>query len=159
MKNFIETIKAAIFWSKGWDILISLYNNIPMEKDAKPSKAFRILCGYVATLGLISIVSNIFPFTFNIYNSLNLFNSIIFMLYNVLPLVILFSLVGYMAVWLKNKSFSVAIAFFIQGIKFFFVASIVVGLLMLIGANELFVNNINIMDKKQFNAVSQKSYM
>ncbi|WP_375723493.1 hypothetical protein LXN10_13400 [Arcobacter sp. KX21116] len=85
----------------------------------------------------------------------------IFYIFNALPLGIIFSTIVYSTVASIDKKFSflILINSFSQIIKLFSILNVVIAIIMLVGINELIINQNNIFDYNEYKKAIQNNYI
>jgi len=85
----------------------------------------------------------------------------IFYIFNALPLGIIFSIIVYITVASIDKKFSLPILInsFNQIVKLFSILNVVIAIIMLVGINELMINQNNIFDYDEYKKAIQNNYI
>ncbi|WP_026804575.1 hypothetical protein [Aliarcobacter lanthieri] len=137
MKEIFLQIKKII--PLPWDYLEYLANlkkNITIKSNLEQKNIVHILIAFILSLSIIIFIAPHLTLKIDISNSLNIYNTILFFIYNAVPISILYMIFMYMFTY-KYINIKSSFIFFLQSIKLFTIFNIFIGLMMLIGIDNI----------------------
>lgn len=123
-----------------WDYLeylINLKQNITIKSNLELKNIIYIFTGFILSLSVIIFIAPNLTLKIDISNSVNIYNTILFFIYNAVPISILYMIFMYMFTY-KYINIKNSFIFFLQSIKLFTIFNIFIGLMMLIGIDNIF---------------------
>lgn len=159
MKRFMEFLKV---FPLPWDYIFYLFNikNMMQINDNRNiDNVIKVLVAFIGTVYMLEfLVSKITEL--NIGDIFYGKYVILLFIYMVLPISIIYSIVVYSIIYKKSSSLSNLTALFMQVVKFFTIALIFIGLIMVIAINTFIVYDINILaSKDDFNRIPDYNFM
>lgn len=159
MKKFIELIKV---YPLPWDYIFFILNLKAMMSIGNNKNLDIVIKVLVAFVGTLTMLEFLVPriVQFPIIDVLNGMQVFLFFVYMVLPFGVIYSVVVYAIIYRKSSNINNLFALFIQIVKFFTIALVIIGLIVAIGVDSILVNNLNIFNnQKAFNNSSSYVYL
>ncbi|MFW2525461.1 hypothetical protein ACN5O8_07010 [Aliarcobacter butzleri] len=152
-KKFVEFLKV---FPLPWDYifyLLNIKNMMQINDNKNIDNIMKVLIAFFGTLYMLEfLVTKITEL--HITDIFHGEQVILFFIYMVLPISIIYSIVVYIIIYKESSSLSNLIALFIQVVKFFTIALIFIGLIIVIVINALIMDDINILaSKEDFNLI------